>query len=200
MPLLRELCASHVARWTSRIPAALTSAYDRPRATVAFEPVDVEAAVTAVAVKITSDVFEPATGTAAGLFAFECSLVPASLADETDPATAYTTTGRRAYIESQPTSYCQKPPKCDMTFAHQIARPSAALSHTCASAKSRPAAHAVFLAGLVSKRSFALVFSEHEAHTASHASALVRRECSAWVKTLAVADARNRSTASAKLE
>ena len=88
MPLLRELCASKVARCTSRIPAALTSAYDSPRATVAFEPVAVDAAVKAVAVKITSDVFEPATGIAAVLFAFECSLDPVSPVDETDPAAA----------------------------------------------------------------------------------------------------------------
>ena len=78
---------------------------------MAFEPVHMKAAVNAVAVKITSDVFEPATGTAAGLFAFECSLVPVSLRGETDPAAVYTTTGRRAYIESQPTSYARNRPR-----------------------------------------------------------------------------------------
>ena len=90
---------------------ALTSAYERPRATVAFEPVERKAAVNAVTVKITSDVFEPATGTADGLLAFECSPVPVSLVGETDPAAAYTTTGIRAYIESQPTSYSQNRPR-----------------------------------------------------------------------------------------
>ena len=167
---------------------------------MALEPVDVEAAIKAVAVKITSDVFEPATGIAAGLFAFECSLVPVSLVDETDPAAAYTTTGRRAYIESQPTSYFQEPPICDMTFAHQIARPSAALSHTCASANSIPAAHAVFLAVVASNRLRALLFEVFEAHTASHAIALVRREFLVDVGMLATRDARKRSAGIAKLE
>lgn len=87
-----------------------------------------------------------------------------------------------------------------MTFAHQIARPSTALSHTCASANNKPAAHAVFLAGFVSSKVLALFFDEHEAHTASHARALVRREVLVGVETLATRDARNRSTGSAKLE
>lgn len=87
-----------------------------------------------------------------------------------------------------------------MTFAHQIARPSTALSHTCASANSEPAAHAVFLAEVASSRLRALPFGEHEAHTASHAKALVRREFLVGVETLAARDARNKSPGSAKLE
>ena len=168
---------------------------------MAFDPVDVEAAVQAVAVRINSDVFEPATGIADGLFAFECSLDPVSLVDETDPAVVYTTTGRRAYIESQPTSYTEeKPPTCSMTFAHQIARPSAALSHTCASANSDPAAHAVFLAAVASNRLRALPLEVLEAHTASHAIALVRSEFLVGVEMLATRDARKRSAGSARPE
>lgn len=87
-----------------------------------------------------------------------------------------------------------------MTFAHQIARPSTALSHTCASANSEPAAHAVFLAGLVSTKFLALVLDEHEAHTASHARALVRSEVLVGVEMLATRDATNRSAGNAKLE
>jgi hypothetical protein len=45
------------------------------------------------------------------LFAFDCSPVPVSLVGEIEPAAAYTTTGRRAYIESQPTSYSQNRPR-----------------------------------------------------------------------------------------
>jgi len=87
-----------------------------------------------------------------------------------------------------------------MTFAHQIARPSTALSHTCASANSNPAAHAVFLAVVASKRLRALPFEELEAHTASHAMALVRSEFLVGVETLATRDARKRSAGSTKLE
>jgi hypothetical protein len=174
------------------------SAYDSPRATVAFEPADAKDAVRAVTVK--TDVFEPAEGTAAILFVFECSLEPVSPVEKNDPAAAYTTIGSKAYIKSQPTSLSQDRPSVHMTFAHQIARPSTALSHTCASANSEPAAHAVFLAGFVSSRLLALVFEEHEAHTASHAKALVRREFLVGVEMLATRDARNRSTGSAKLE
>lgn len=87
-----------------------------------------------------------------------------------------------------------------MTFAHQIARPSAALSHTCASANSNPAAHAVFLALVASHRLRALPFEVLEAHTASHAIALVRSELLVGLKTLATRDARKSSAGSTKLE
>jgi hypothetical protein len=167
---------------------------------VAFEPADAKDAVRAVTVRIASDVFEPAEGTAAVLFVLECSPEPFSPVETKDPAAAYTTTGSKAYIESQPKSLSQDRPSVHMTFAHQIARPSTALSQTCASANSQPAAHAVFLAGLVSNRLLALVFDEHEAHTASHARALVRREFLVGVEMLATTDARNRSAGSAKLE
>ena len=87
-----------------------------------------------------------------------------------------------------------------MTFAHQIARPSTALSHTCASANSDPAAQAVFLAVVASSRLRALSLEELEAHTASHARALVRSEFLVGVNTLATRDARKSSAVSAKLE
>jgi hypothetical protein len=87
-----------------------------------------------------------------------------------------------------------------MTFAHQIARPSTALSHTCASANSDPAAHAVFLAVVASSRVRALPFEELEAHTANHARALVRSEFLVGVRMFATRDARKRRAGSAKLE
>jgi hypothetical protein len=86
-----------------------------------------------------------------------------------------------------------------MTFAHQIARPSTALSHSCASANNEPATHAVFLAGVVLSRLLALAFDEREAHTANHASEFVRRELLAGVEMLTTRHARNSSTGSAKL-
>lgn len=50
------------------MPAALTRAYESPKAIAELDPTDVKAAVKAVAVKMSSEVLEPAAGTAAGLW------------------------------------------------------------------------------------------------------------------------------------
>jgi hypothetical protein len=85
-------------------------------------------------------------------------------------------------------------------LAHQIARPSTALSHTCASAKSKPAAHVFFFAGVTSSKFFAPVLNVQRAHIASQARALVRRECLVGDATLATRDARNKSAGSTRRE
>lgn len=100
--MLRELCDNDLARCTNRIAVAVARAYDRPRAIFAFEPADPNEAVKAVTVKSASEVFEPAIGRVACLFVSECSLGPVSPDDKTEPAAAYTNTGSRAYIKSQP--------------------------------------------------------------------------------------------------
>ena len=91
-------------------------------------------------------------------------------------------------------------PEYCITFAHQIPLPSTALSHICAIANSKPAAHAVFFAGVASTKLLAPVFSVQSAHTASHATALERRECLVGVATLAKRDASRRASGSTMWE